>query len=154
MAVSFLTPTPPSSKRPFRSGKIFQHFEGPVFEVESIGLALCEYVTGAGFSSRPSQLFFNNGRINRNIQNEINNVKKETIYKHTFHLVNYGSHLSTCKSSILKNEHQTELQTDEQHQVKTKNMGTATADTRLRKTTERDRRESVCWTWLGHRFFI
>ena len=63
---------PPSSKRPLRSGKIFQHFEGPVFEVESIGLALCEYVTGAGFSSRPSQLSFNNGRVNRNIKNEIN----------------------------------------------------------------------------------
>ena len=44
----FLTPTP-SSKRPFQSGKIFQHFEGPFFEVESIGLALCQYVTGAGF---------------------------------------------------------------------------------------------------------
>ena len=48
MAVSFLTPTP-SSKRPFQSGKIFQHFEGPFFEVQSIGLALCQYVTGAGF---------------------------------------------------------------------------------------------------------
>ena len=32
-------------------------------------------------------------------------------------------------SSILKKEHQTELQTDEQHQIETKNTGTATADT-------------------------
>ena len=68
----FFNPHPASSKQPLRSGKIFQHFEGPVFEVESIGLALCEYVTGAGFPSRPSQLFFNNARVNRNIKNEIN----------------------------------------------------------------------------------
>ena len=49
-----------SSKRPFRSGKIFQHFEGLVFEVESIGLVLClcQYVTCAGFPPRPGQLFF------------------------------------------------------------------------------------------------
>ena len=57
--------------------------------------------------------------------------------------VNYGSHLSTCTSSILKNEHQTELHTDEQHQIKTKSM----EQIRLRKATERDvfvyRRESV-----------
>ena len=46
-------PPPPSSKRPFRSGKIFQHFEG---EVENIGLALCQYVTAAGFPPRPSQI--------------------------------------------------------------------------------------------------
>ena len=58
---------PPSSKRPFRSGKIFQHFEG---EVENIGLALCQYVTAAGFPPRPSQLFFNNRRVERNIKNE------------------------------------------------------------------------------------
>ena len=64
-------PPPPSSKRPFQSGKIFQHFEGLFFEVESIGLALCQYVTGAGFPPRPSQLFFNNGRVDRNIKNEI-----------------------------------------------------------------------------------
>ena len=31
----FQPPPPPSSKRPFRSGKIFQNFEGQVFEVES-----------------------------------------------------------------------------------------------------------------------
>ena len=65
-------PPPPSSKRPFQSGKIFQHFEGPFFEVESIGLALCQYVTGAGFPPRPGQLFFNDGRVYRNIKNEIN----------------------------------------------------------------------------------
>ena len=48
MAVSFLTPTPPpSSKRPFQSGKIFQHFEGPFFEVALVSLL-----------PRPSQLFF------------------------------------------------------------------------------------------------
>ena len=52
-------------------------------------------------------------------------VKKKTTSKHTFHKVNYGSHLSTCTSSILKNEHQTELQTDEQH-IETKSMGKAT----------------------------
>ena len=57
----FFNPHPPSPKRPFRRGKIFQHFEGPVFEVENIGLALCQYVTAAGFPPRPSQLFFNNG---------------------------------------------------------------------------------------------
>ena len=56
--------------QPFRSWKIFQHFEGPVCEVENIGLALCQYVTAAGFLPRPSQLFFNNGRVNRNIKNE------------------------------------------------------------------------------------
>ena len=55
-------------------------------------------------------------------------LKNETISENTFHWVNYGSHLSTCTCSILKNEHQTELYTDEQHQIKTKNMGTATAD--------------------------
>ena len=84
-------------------------------------------------------------------------VKKKTVSKHTFHLVNYGSHLSTCMSSTLKNEHQTELQTDEQHQIETKNTGTATADTSAesyRTRRPRDRRESVYWTWLGHRFFI
>ena len=56
--------------KPFRSWKIFQHFEGPVCEVENIGLALCQYVTAAGFLPRPSQLLFNNGRVNRNIKNE------------------------------------------------------------------------------------
>ena len=56
-----------------------------------------------------------------------------------------------------KKEHQTELQTDEQHQIKTKNTGTTTADTLVenyRTRRPRDRRESVCWTWLGHLFFI
>ena len=67
-----LPPPPPSSKRPFQSGKNFHHFEGPFFEVESIDLALCQYVTGAGFPPRPSQLFFNNGRVYRKIKNEIN----------------------------------------------------------------------------------
>ena len=75
MAVSFLPPPPhpPSSIRPLQSGKVLQHIEGPVFKVdlESIALALCEYVTGAGFPSRPSELFFNKGRVNnRNIKNE------------------------------------------------------------------------------------
>ena len=88
MAISFLTPTP-SSKWPFRSGKIFQHFEGPVFEVENIGLAPCQYVTAAGFLHRPSQLLFNNGRVNRNIKNEndmecVMKLKKETISENTF----------------------------------------------------------------------
>ena len=54
-------------------------------------------------------------------------LKKETISKHTFRKVSCGSHPSTCTSSILKNE--TELHADEQHQIKTKNTGTATADT-------------------------
>ena len=67
-----LKPPPPSSKRPFQSGKIFHHFEDPFFEVESIGLALCQYVTGDGSPPRPSQLFFNNGRVYRFIKNEIN----------------------------------------------------------------------------------
>ena len=79
-------------------------------------------------------------------------LKKEAISKHTFRQVNYGSHLSTCMLSILKNEHQTELHTDEQHQIKTKNMGTATADTSAESYITRlvlvNRRESVCWTWL------
>ena len=55
--------------------------------------------------------------------------------------------LSTCMSSILKNKHQTELQTDEQHQIETKNTETA-ENYRTRRPL--DRRESVCWTWLGH----
>ena len=66
----FFNPHLHSSKRPFRSGKICQHFEGPVFEVENIGLALCQYVTATGFPPRPSQLFFNNGRVDRSIKNE------------------------------------------------------------------------------------
>ena len=35
-------------------------------------VALCQYVTAAGFPPRPSQLFFNNGRVDRNssIKNE------------------------------------------------------------------------------------
>ena len=56
-----------------------------------------------------------------------------------------------------KKEHQTELQTDEQHQIETKNTGTTTADTsaeNYRMRRPRDRRESVCWTWLGYLFFI
>ena len=84
-------------------------------------------------------------------------VKKETISKHTFHQANDESHLSTSTSSILKNQHQTELQTDEQRQIETKNTGTATADTsaeNYRTRRPRDSCESVCWTWLGHRFFI
>ena len=56
MAISFLTHTPPFSKRPFQSGKIFQHFESPLFEVESIGPAPCQYVTGTGFPPRPSTI--------------------------------------------------------------------------------------------------
>ena len=44
------------------------------------------------------------------------------------------------------------------NRIETKNTGTATADTsvenyRMRRT-RRYRRESVCWTWLGHRLFI
>ena len=49
------------------------------------------------------------------------------------------------------------FQTDEQHQIETKNTGTATADTsaeNYRMRRPRDRHESVCWTWLGHRLFI
>ena len=53
-------------------------------------------------------------------------------------------------SSILKNEHQ-ELQIDEQHQIETKNTR-ITENCRTRRP--RDRCESVCWTWPGHRFFI
>ena len=69
-------------------------------------------------------------------------LKKGTISKHTFHWVNYGSHLSTCMSSILKNEHQTEFHADEQHQIKTKNTGTATADTSAESYRTRRPRES------------
>ena len=50
-------------------------------------------------------------------------------------------------SSILKKEHQTELQTDEQHQIETKNTGTATEGTSVenyRTRRPRDRREPVC----------
>ena len=47
MAVSFLTPTPPPQNGHSEVGK-FPTFEGPVFEVENIGLALCQYVTAAG----------------------------------------------------------------------------------------------------------
>ena len=68
----FFNPHPHSSKWPFQSGKIFQHFEGLFFEVEIIGLALCQYVAGTGFPPGPGQLFFNNGRVYRNIKNEIN----------------------------------------------------------------------------------
>ena len=58
---------------------------------------------------------------------------------------------------ILKNEHRTELQKKEQHQIEIKNTGTATADTsaeNYRTRRPRDRRESVYWAWLGHRFSI
>ena len=37
--------------------------------------------------------------------------------------------LLVCLKSIFEKEHQTELQTDEQHQIETKNTGTAAADT-------------------------
>ena len=51
------------------------------------------FSNNAGFPPRPSQWFFNNERVDRNIKNEINNTcntcyktaKKETIPKHTFH---------------------------------------------------------------------
>ena len=66
----FFNPHTPLVKQPFRSGKIFQYFEGPVFEVENIGLAICQYVTATGFPPGPSQLFFNNERVNRNIKKE------------------------------------------------------------------------------------
>ena len=69
-------------------------------------------------------------------------LKKGTISKHIFHWVNYGSHLSTCTSSILKNKHQTELHADEQHQIKTKNTGTATADASAESYRTRRPRES------------
>ena len=45
-------------------------------------------------------------------------------------------------SSIVKNEHETELHTDEQHQIKTKNMGTATADMYAESYRTRHPRES------------
>ena len=44
----FFNPHPPSSKRPFQSGKIFQHFEGPFFEVALVsllGLVSCSSIT-------------------------------------------------------------------------------------------------------------
>ena len=51
----------------------------------------------------------------------------------------------------------TEKKTNEQHQIEIKNMGTATADIHLWKTTEEESVccesvccESVCWTWLDH----
>ena len=74
-------------------------------------------------------------------------------------MVNYGLHLSTFTSSILKRNIKLnfKFQTNEQHQIETKNTGTATADTsaeNYRMRRPRDRRESVCWTWLGHRLFI
>ena len=56
-------------------------------------------------------------------------LKKETISEHTFHQVNYELHLLYLYVFHFKNEHQTELHTDEQHQIKTKNTGTAIADT-------------------------
>ena len=49
----FLTPTP-LLKMAILKWENFQHSEGIIFEVESIGLALCQYVTGAGFPPRPS----------------------------------------------------------------------------------------------------
>ena len=70
MSISFLTPTP-SSKQPFQSGKISNILKAH-FSKWSIGLALCQYVTGTGFPPGPGQLFFNNGRVYRNIKNEIN----------------------------------------------------------------------------------
>ena len=54
--------------------------------------------------------------------------------------------LLVCLESIFKKEHQTELQTDEQHQIETKNTGTATADTSVENERTRhpcDRRELV-----------
>ena len=42
----------------------------------------------------------------------------------------------------LKNEHQTELHTDEQHQIKTKNTGITTADTSAQSYRTRRPRES------------
>ena len=55
-------------------------------------------------------------------------------------------------SSILKTAHQTELQTNQQHYIETKTRGLQ-QQIRLRKATESDGRESVCCTWVGHRFF-
>ena len=55
--------------------------------------------------------------------------------------------LLVCLKSIFKKEHQTELQTDEQHQIETKNTETATADTSAKNHRTRhpcDRHESVC----------
>ena len=55
--------------------------------------------------------------------------------------------LLVCLKSILKKEDQTELQTDQQHQIETKNTLTATADTSAENYRTRhpcDRRESVC----------
>ena len=121
--------------------------------------------SGACFSPSPSQLFFNNGRVYRNIKNEINmeyallywTVKKETISIKTY--LPLGKLWITSFYFYVfhfKKEHQTGLQTDEQHQIETKNTGTATAGTsaeNYRTRRPRNRRESVCWTWLGHRFF-
>ena len=45
--------------------------------------------------------------------------------------------LLICLKSIFKKEHQTELQTDEQHQIETKARGLQ-QQIRLRKTRERD----------------
>ena len=45
--------------------------------------------------------------------------------------------LLVCLKSILKKEHQTELQTDEQHQIETKTRRLQ-QQIRLQKTTEQD----------------
>ena len=66
----FFNPHPPPQNGHSEVGKFSNIFEGPVFEVENIGLALCQYVTAAGFPPRPSQVFFNNGRVDGNIKNE------------------------------------------------------------------------------------
>ena len=65
-------------------------------------------------------------------------VKKETISKYIFNL--------PC---ILKNEHQTELQTNKQHQIKTENMGLQ-QQICLQKTTERDLLVIAMNQFAGH----
>ena len=66
----FFSPHPPSQNGHSKVGKFSNVLKAQF--LENIGRALCQYVTAAGFSPRPSQLFFNNRRADRNIKNEIN----------------------------------------------------------------------------------
>ena len=52
------------AKRPFRSGQIFQQFEGPVFDVENMNAWM------PGTMSVSLLGLVNNGRVDRNIKNE------------------------------------------------------------------------------------
>ena len=120
----FFNPHPPPQNGHFEVGKFSNVLKAQF--LDDIGQALCQYVTGAGFPPRPSQLFFNNERADRNIKNELTwntcclTVRKEAMSEHTFHWVKLQITSLYLLFFDLEKEHQTELQTDGQHQFKTK----------------------------------